>query len=329
MVTGIIKLATCLIIVVAMAASFPGMAIAQVSAPSTIPDFVKMPDDGYRPLTELIASASRTITVVTPSLTDPVILGALKSARARGVTIRVMTGSSSVIAGNSAEAQKIFAEAKILTLRPNSAFHETRESAIIVDGRTAAVSTSPLTEQAFAKGRAFVCVFLDPRYAEELTSAFDADAERKIFRPGFVYTAFSPESARGAAKNIISAAKNSLWIYAESIADEDIENALVKAAKSGVMVKVLTSDASAASMPGIVRLTQGGCLVRIQASPQITGSVILADTVTNVAAAFVGSQSLAIASFDENRELAVIVRDAHRISVLRSTFEKDWTAAQR
>ncbi|MFA4873908.1 MAG: phospholipase D-like domain-containing protein [bacterium] len=320
----------CAALLFALPQLFAATANTQEIRSGSIPDIIVLPDDGMRPLEDLIASAGNNIAIVTPSLNDPTILKSLRSARMRRVAVRVMLDKNPV--GNfsdSGAAKRQLTSMGIIVGHGNPSFGHTRESAIIIDGRALGVASAPLTEEAMTRGRAFVAVFWDPRFAALALTVYDADWHKARANPSLARLAFSPDDARRKLHEVIRHARETLWVYAETIADHEVESWLGEAAKRGITVRVLTSDTSPAGRPGIISLTQSGCLVRISTSLRIHGSVVLADAKTEGAEALLGSQTLATPSFDENRELAAIISDANRTRRLRTSFEKDWAAAPR
>ncbi|HEX6506411.1 MAG TPA: phospholipase D-like domain-containing protein, partial [Chloroflexota bacterium] len=130
----------------------------------------------------------------------------------------------------------------------------------------------------------------------------------------------SPRSSRDILRQLVLAARKSIDVYAEEVADSGMEHTLIQAARS-VHVRMLV--ASTYSSPGIAVLLGGGVAVRHLRFPYVHAKVIVADGKE----AFVGSENLSTTSLDQNREVGILLR-GRVMSQLVRTFEQDWSNAR-
>jgi phosphatidylserine/phosphatidylglycerophosphate/cardiolipin synthase-like enzyme len=199
---------------------------------------------------------------------------------------------------------------------------------MVIDSGAALIMSFNLAEQYYATGRDFGIVDRDTKDVSAIETTFANDwngnpapapaADDLVWSPG----------ARTALVALIASARTSLLVYNEEMADAGIEDALMKAARRGVRVRILMT-ASDEWTGTLARLVTAGAEVRTypatKSSLYIHAKVIIADGTK----AFVGSENFSVTSLDDNRELGIMVTDKAVIHSLVSTFENDWNGARK
>jgi len=300
-------------------------------AAGTVAGLVIEPDDGRAPIEQAIASAERSLDLVTYLLTDRQIVAALKAAHNRGVRVRVMLEQHPYGdgPGNDAVAQELQA-ADVTTGWTNPAFRLTHQKTLIIDDATALVMTLNLTASAFRRNRDLAAQVDDRAAVAEIRRVFEADWNREAVQPTQPDLVWSPDNARAKLLALIRGARDTLAVYAEEMQDRELEDALGEAARRGVAVHVITSASQGGrdpNAPGRRRIARAGVEVRLLESPYVHAKALLADVGSEGAVAFVGSENVSTSSLDQNRELGVLLRDGPRLQRLQAVFERDWTEA--
>ena len=280
------------------------------------------PDAGLTPIVDALNAAQKTVRLEMTGLNERSILDALKSARGRGVDVRV-------ILGNDPAAQSDLLAANISVQPGNPAHPATRAKLILVDERVALILTFDLVRavRAGMLTRDYGVSTTDPGEVGELVRVFDADWQRvapALTQPRIVVT---PQNARTRLLDLIDSARKMLDIQTEELHDAQILDDTIRAVQRGVIVRVLMSravsekDPSAASQD---RLKRAGAFVRFVKTPFIHANLIAVDN----ARAFVGSQNLTPAALDLNREVGIVVEDTTAVRALAATFESDWNVGK-
>ena len=246
--------------------------------------------------------------VETEALTDPVVVAALSSARARGVDVRVMVDPHSASSGPVLSALSAHG---VLIRRGNPALSLTALSTMLIDGTTLAVSTAPFSDVA-RKSQRFVLVDFDSTDVQQAASVFYDDWERRS--PVLVSSnvVLGPEDY---AQDVVT-----LDIMASSITSLGVTQALVAATHRGVTVRILLDPGAPPSL--IQDLQQQGMIVRLL-SIGFTGSALSVDN----ARLLLGSATLADDALQQYRQMGLLVEDSGVSAVFASVFGYAWRAA--
>lgn len=285
------------------------------------------PDDGVQPLLARFGEAKTSIDYVPFTLDDPRINLALSQARARGVHVRVMLEpqpSDDVKLGVRAESAlgKLGIEWK----ESNPAFNLTHAKYAVIDGSRVLMLTFNSTAADLATRRDFALVDDDPDHARFLQSLFDADWNRTTAPPiptGFVV---SPDNSNEALVALVGSAQRSLDVYAERLAPSPLLDAIVKAARRGVLVRVLAApldpkDRVAAKLEDALR--GGNFELEAPRTPRVHAKVMIVDG-TQV---FLGSENVEDGPKERRREVGMIFDEGTIASRLLGIFERDWSEA--
>jgi len=133
---------------------------------------------------------------------------------------------------------------------------------------------------------------------------------RQLFSPNGSHLVISPENSRTMLSEFVARARHQLLIYDPKVSDTAIVKLLRERVKRGVDVRILgrignnARDLPHEKFPG--KRLHARAIVRDRRD------------------AFVGSMSLRRLELDSRREAGIIVRSAHVVGELVSTFEEDW-----
>ncbi len=287
------------------------------------------PDDGVKPILEFIRQAKSTVDIEVYLLSERGVLDALKEAKQRGINVRVMLEEHPFGGGEgNATVFRQLRDAGINVKWSNPAFRFTHEKVIIVDRAAAAIMTLNITRSSFTQNREFAVIDNAPNIVAQVQAIFDADWERRAYKSSDPNLVVSPDNARGKLLDLIGNAQRSLDIYAEEMNEKTVEDALIKAVKRGVKVRVIMSAAQSTERDGNERgranIRRAGADVRIVNKPYIHAKIILVDK--NLA--FVGSQNFSATSLDQNRELGLVVSNSSTLERIQTVFDKDWAGGR-
>lgn len=307
------------------------------------------PDDGIAPVLRMINGATKSVDLVMYELDDAQIEAALAADDRRGVAVRVLLspgydGAPSRV--NGAAYDFLFARGVAVRWSP-SYFSLTHEKSLVTDGSRALIMTFNLVSKYYMTGRDFGIVDRNARDVPAMERTFNDDwrgsgtgvnsgvAAGNVLLGGNNGDAgdhllWSPGSEQ-ALINIISRAKESLYIYNEEMADMNVTKALIDAGEHGVAVYVVMTDAAEWKW-NFAELATAGVHVRTYADDAsaplyIHAKMIVADAGRASARAFVGSENFSAASLGRNRELGIVTDDKDIITPLINTFITDWHGA--
>jgi phosphatidylserine/phosphatidylglycerophosphate/cardiolipin synthase-like enzyme len=293
------------------------------------------PDAGYHVITDALNSATKSIWLEMYLLTEKHVIQGLEEAAHRGVDVRVMLEGHPYGGGNISPTQTLdrLNAAGVKAKTTNPSFALTHEKGMVVDGQTAYIMTSNLTAAALGSSksttnREYGIIDTNSQDVQAVINIFNADWNRSTAQFNAPNLVVSPVNSRNAFTSLIKNAHNTLLIEAEEMQDDEIEQAIVDAAKRGVHVQVILPAPSGSSKDsnsqGIQTIQQGGAQVKEDKHLYMHAKIIVADGQK----AFVGSENISTASLERNRELGLIVSDQNVLTTLQQTFQQDWNDSQ-
>lgn len=287
-------------------------------------DMIVLPNDGQKPILELIQNATESVWVCSYELSDKKIISSLCTAKQCGVDVRVMLegkpyGSSTV---NTDSANKLIG-AGITFNWSNPQFTLSHANYIIIDHRKVALITLDLTESSLTRYRGYGIFISDPRVVHEAESVFIADWQKKEYTPVCPYMLISPDNSRQKLLEIISNAKKKIWIQTHLLQNEEITDSLIEAKRRGVNIRIILSEATPLindiNLKTQRYLFNQGIRIKLQKAPYPYGTMMLVDEKI----AFVGSQGLDTQSLNDNREMGIVIASSQAIKRLRWMFLHD------
>lgn len=270
------------------------------------------PDMGRAPVLNLINQAHNHINLVMYNFTDKTLLSALLN---QTPMVRVILEKTPYkTEGINIPVMNTFNAKHVLWKSGNPDFQFTHQKTLVADNQ-ALIMTFNFTQSSFKNQRNFGVLTSDASVINNINNTFNADWNRENTPPITSHLIYSPVNSRRGYLNEIRSAKSSLLIYAQSVDDKGIVNALCDAETRGVDVRVITSK-----LPRATNLQDCSVEVRISKKLYIHAKAMLVDDKTAV----IGSVNFTSTSLDKNRELAIVETDSGVTNALRETFEGDW-----
>ncbi len=302
--------------------SIPTQKSISVSGESANVSLSIEPQAGRSVILDEINSAKSEILVEVYLLSDKTIIGALKDAKAKGISVDVMLEEHPFGGGSlNNTTEKELVSAGISVEWSNPAFSLTHEKAIIIDGKKAFILSQNLTSSSFSKNREYDILDTNVKDVEEIRTIFIDDWQRKSFTQSSPNLVISPNSSRKTLTSLIQNSTKSIDIEIEDIEDRDIISLLSSKAKTiPVRLIVPTLSQINSNSTALLALQKEGVLIKTLASPYMHAKLILSDNTK----AFVGSVNLSTQSLDKNRELGIILSEQEIIKKLSDTFSSDW-----
>jgi len=288
---------------------------------------VVLPDDSAKPILDAIGTASRSLRVKMFLFSDPKLLEAVVSARRRGLKVRVMLNPArrSGEEDNEETRQKL-THAGIDVVDGNPAFELTHEKSMVVDEKTAFVKSLNWATKNLTETRDYAVVTSHPREVSEIVECFEADWHRKRFDSKRAHLIWCPGGLDRFCR-FIEEARHTLFVQNERYQDIVIIECLVRAARRGVKLHLMTrpphtlkEDKLVEGVGGLRIMDDVGIKIHKLKRLKLHGKMLLADDTS----AIVGSINLAPGSFDGRRELAIEVRDDDVVERLDKVAHYDW-----
>jgi phosphatidylserine/phosphatidylglycerophosphate/cardiolipin synthase-like enzyme len=289
---------------------------------------VVLPDDSARPILDAVTAASRSLHVKMFVFSDAALLEAVLAARRRGVHVRVILNATRRSGEeDNEEARQRLHRGGIEVVEGNPAFEVTHEESMVVDETTAFVKSFNWATRNLTETRDYAVVTSHRREVREIADCFHADWHRQRFEPSARSMLVWCPGGRERTARFIDEAKHTLFLQNERYQDTIIIEHLVRANRRGVKVHVLArpphtlkKDKLVEGVGGLRILNDVGIKVHKLKHPRLHAKILLADGT----AAMVGSINLTPGSFDERRELAIVVRDDDVVEQLEKIVHHDW-----
>jgi phosphatidylserine/phosphatidylglycerophosphate/cardiolipin synthase-like enzyme len=250
----------------------------------------------------------------------------LAAAANRGVTVKVVLDQREKSHNSAAFDYLKSHGVKVVWSSPR--FEYTHQKTLLADGSTAVIMTANLTSEYYSSTRDFLVLDTKAADVAAIAQVFNADFAHRSVQPGDGKDlVWSPTDSQAKLLALIGGATKSLRIYSEEMGDTTIEDALIKAAKRGVTVKVCGENESSEYDSDFSRLAAAGVHISYYSSSHgfyIHGKVIEADYGTGHAKVFIGSENFSSTSLNRNRELGLITANQKVLSAMARTFAHDY-----
>ena len=288
-----------------------------------------MPDEGARPLLDLLRAAKRSLRVKMFLFDDPALLKAVIEAQKRGVKVRVILNPARRGGEPENEAtRKKLEHAGIEVVDANPEFAVTHEKSAVIDDELALVQSLNWETKNLTETRDYAVATGHRHEVEEVAACFEADWHRQHFRPDpKAHLIWCPLNGRDRIAAFIDDAKHTLFVQNERYQDPVIVERLVRAAGRGVKIQLmaraphtLKKEKLVEGVSGMRILHDVGVKVHKLKHLKLHAKMLLADGER----AIVGSINFSPGSFDSRRELAIELDDHHVLKALHRIAERDW-----
>ncbi len=286
------------------------------------------PEDGRAPLFNLLRSARGQVDLTIYLLTDRDTIAMLKRTAQRGVRVRVLIEPEPFGGGESnRRAARELQQSGVEVRFTSRAFRYTHQKSLIVDDRAGVIMTMNLTYSSFTRNREYGVITYNPAHIAEMRTVFKADWERvPPDLPTLPTLVWSPINARETILALIGAARERLDLEHQDLLDEEVVEALIRAARRGVEIRLIRPtprENEDAELANVRRLRRAGARVRYMDSPRVHAKVIVVDRKK----ALIGSMNLTPTSLDFNRELGIVVSAPSALTPLLRQIDADWEKA--
>ena len=308
----------------------PGGDAAPAAAPAQSGALITEPQAGFSPVYHLIRQARHSIDLTMYEFSDTKADHDLAAAAGRGVTVRVVLDQREKSHNSAAYDYLKSHGVKVVWSSPR--FEYTHQKTLLVDGSTAVIMTANLTSEYYSSTRDFLVMDTKAADVAAIAQVFNADFAHRPVQPGDGKDlVWSPTDSQPKLLALIGGATKSLRIYSEEMGDTTIEDALIKAARRGVTVKICGENESGEYDSDFSRLAAAGVHISYYSSSHgfyIHGKVIEADYGTGHAKVFIGSENFSSTSLDRNRELGLITANQKVLSAIARSFAHDYGHGQ-
>ena len=303
-----------------------GGGAAPAAAPAQSGALITEPQAGFSPVYHLIKQARHSVDLTMYEFSDTKAEHDLAAAANRGVTVKVVLDQREKSHNSAAFDYLKSHGVKVVWSSPR--FEYTHQKTLLADGSTAVIMTANLTSEYYSSTRDFLVLDTKAADVAAIAQVFNADFAHRSVQPGDGKDlVWSPTDSQAKLLALIGGATKSLRIYSEEMGDTTIEDALIKAAKRGVTVKVCGENESGEYDSDFSRLAAAGVHISYYSSSHgfyIHGKVIEADYGTGHAKVFIGSENFSSTSLNRNRELGLITANQKVLSAMARTFAHDY-----
>jgi phosphatidylserine/phosphatidylglycerophosphate/cardiolipin synthase-like enzyme len=274
----------------------------------------------------MIARARRSIDLTMYKLADTRAEHGLAAAARRGVKVRVVLDRHEE--EHNLAAYRYLRAHKVRVVWSSHRFRYTHQKTLVTDGSRALIMTANLTSRYYATSRDFLVADQRPRDVAAIVRVFNADFGHRQVRPGDgIDLVWSPTDAQRHLIALINGARHSLRIYFEEMADTAVDNALIRAAKRGVSVRICGENGFGDYDSEFATLAKAGVRISYYDSSHgfyIHAKVVEADYGTRRARVFIGSENFSDTSLHDNRELGLILSGRPVLASIARTFAADF-----
>jgi phosphatidylserine/phosphatidylglycerophosphate/cardiolipin synthase-like enzyme len=277
------------------------------------------PDMGRAPIANYLESAKHSVDLVIYGFTDDTLLSVLLRQQQQGKLVRVIMEQRPYKNENQNEKTlNTFKKHKLAWQGNIKPFRFIHQKTILIDDRSVLVMTFNFTKSSFKNQRNFGLIIDNPEQVKAINQLFNADWNHQPIRVNHSSLIISPDNSRAKLIELIQQTKSTLQIYAQSVNDNKVIDALTAAARRGVKIEILTSNPLRKKQANALHSTD----INLHRSKKlyIHAKVFIFDHQKAV----IGSINLTRASLDDNRELAVITEDTNVIKQLNDVFTRDW-----
>jgi cardiolipin synthase A/B len=295
---------------------------------------IVLPDDTADAIIDPIKAARNTLNIRMFLFTDPSLLEAVIAARQRDVHVRVMLNPSRRDGSNDNQvAREALLAAGVDVHDSSTEFAVTHQKSMVIDNKIGLIESLNWETRDLTETRDYAVETTCKTEVAEMVRCFDADWDERPFEP----TAGSeliwcPNNGRQRIADFIDGAKRTLWLQNERYQDMVIIERLVRAAKRGVHVRIMSRALHKLKdkklfegVSGLRIVHDVGAKVRALRDLKLHGKIMIADDER----AIVGSINLSPGSFDDRRELAVETSSKHVVRRLVETARHDWKHSRK
>ena len=303
--------------------------VRRSSSPSASLRLLTEPGSGIGPIYKLITGARHSVDLTMYELADPTTEADLAADAARRVDVRVLLDQHLEKSANTGAYDYLSAHGVHVRWAPaGTTYHQ---KTLTVDGATSVIMTLNLVARDYPGTRDFAVIDTGRADVAAIVATFNADfARRAIIPSDGADLVWSPTNAKTSVLSVIDGAKHTLAVEEEEMDDPAVTAALAAAARRGVHVTV-TMTADSEWDQAFAELTRAGAHIRLyrnlSSALYIHAKAIVADAGRSGQRVLVGSQNFSVASLGYNRELGILISNAHIVAAMSATLAGDYVSA--
>lgn len=287
---------------------------------------IVQPDAGVAPILEALKSARERILLKQFELRERSIVRAVVDAHKRGVQCKVLLNPVRQDGTRCNDKSfRLLQKARVPCQWSQPRVMVSHEKSMIVDER-AFICTFNFSPRFFTKSRGYAIVTTNPEEVQEISAAFEADWNRRPFKPRNLL--WSGGKSRQLIAELIDSARVTLDLQHPKLLDISILDRLLAAVERGVRVRFMSSGQKGVNLEDLLEnaasfriLQRAGALVHRLKSPKVHAKVVIVDGKL----AQLGSMNLARHAFESRRELGILLRDKAILDGLQAVYEADWS----
>jgi phosphatidylserine/phosphatidylglycerophosphate/cardiolipin synthase-like enzyme len=295
---------------------------------------IVLPDDSAAAIIDPIMAARHSLNIRMFLFTDPSLLNAVIAARHRGVRVRVMLNPARRDGTSDNETTRNTLLAAGVDVRDSSQeFAVTHQKSMVIDNKIGFIESLNWETRDLTETRDYAVQTTFKAEVAEMVRCFDADWHGKPFvaSPGSRLI-WCPNNGRQRIADFIDSARETLWLQNERYQDMVIIERLVRAAKRGVRVRIMSRALHKLKRKKLFEGVTGlrivhdvGAKVRMLKKLKLHGKIMVADDER----AIIGSINLSPGSFDDRRELAIETADEDVVGRLVEVVNHDWKRSRK
>ena len=295
---------------------------------------IVLPNDTADAIIDPIRDARNTLNIRMFLFTDPALLEAVIAARHRGVHVRVMLNPARRDGTTDNQVARDALLAADIDVRDSSnEFAVTHQKSMVIDNGIGFIESLNWETRDLTETRDYAVETTCKTEVAEMVRCFNADWDGRPFEPAAKSELiWCPNNGRQRIADFIDGAKQTLWLQNERYQDMVIIERLVRAAKRGVRVRIMSRALHKLKKKKLFEGVSGlrivhdvGAKVRALKDLKLHGKIMIADDER----AIVGSINLSPGSFDDRRELAVETSSKHVVRRLVETAQHDWKHSRK
>jgi cardiolipin synthase len=287
------------------------------------------PNQGMSTIYSLLSSARHSVDLTMYELEDTNAEQLLAADATHGVDVRVILDRAYIESENSAAYAYLLSHG-VHVRWASSLYSLTHQKTLTVDGSVSVIMTLNWTSRYYSDTRDVAVIDRTPADVAAIESVFNADYSGARITPGAgAGLVWSPTTSLPDLLQVINGAHHDLLVENEEMDNASITDALIAAARRGVVVDVCMTNSSSWTA-AFRELTSAGVHVRVYAASAalyIHAKVLVSDAGTSAQVAFVGSQNFSTESLRYNRELGILLRGATVVSQLAAMIDQDYAGA--
>jgi cardiolipin synthase len=287
------------------------------------------PGSGIGPIYKLITGARSSVDLTMYELADPAAEADLAADAARGVDVRVLLDRH--LEKSADTGAYAYLSARRVHVRWGPAGTTYHQKTLTVDDATSVIMTLNLVARDYPGTRDFAVIDTGRADVAAIAATFNADfAGRAITPPDGADLVWSPTNAKASVLSVIDGAKHTLATEDEEMDDPAVTAALAAAARRGVHVTI-TMTADREWDQAFAGLARAGAHIRLYpdkaSALYIHAKAIVADAGRSGQRVLAGSQNFSVASLGYNRELGILISNAHIVAAMSATLADDYARA--